>query len=124
MKAPLFLIFLALISSACAPVMQTYYVYDAPTEQSGKQCLNHCLDIKATCENNSEALYNQCRSVAVSEYNTYIYARQSQGLPVEKTLSNFDYCQKRENCQPSYNKCYTNCGGSVREEERCVAFCK
>lgn len=118
------IVLLSFLTTSCAPVMKKYYVYTEPADQSGKQCLNQCLKIQASCENNRDTLYNQCRSVAVSEYNSYIYTRESQNLPVEKKLSDFDYCVKNQNCQATYNDCYSNCGGNVRVEYECVAFCK
>lgn len=125
------LIFLAitLTTTACAPVYRAVYDYSPPQDTSGRQCLNHCLHMRAMCRVAAEQQANQermmCQQQLAFNYAMCIAAAKVDSAHVSCSVNT--YCERQPDtsqCQAEYNLCYQNCGGTIHSRQVCVAFCQ
>ncbi|MCX7125148.1 MAG: hypothetical protein NTU49_05220 [Gammaproteobacteria bacterium] len=59
-------------------------------------------------------------------YLTYVQQQNAQNLPIYNNVSDYaDYssCSDHCGCEATYRQCFSNCGGEVIANTRCVAFC-
>ncbi len=125
------LIVLASLLFGCGPIYQREFAYVAPPTSMGKMCTAQCIQGKNACQQMCQMRNDNCRAQARQDayfqYEEYKRERHREGKEVEKSVSNFDYgsfnCNQSCNCTPTYNACYSACGGQVLEREVCVAFC-
>lgn len=116
--------------AACGPVYKREYAYVPPKSSTGKMCTAQCIQGRNACEQmcrmNNEACIARSKQDAVYEYEQYKHERRREGKEVKKTVSDFDRsytCNSSCNCGPTYNACYSACGGEVLQRDVCVAFC-
>lgn len=117
--------------TACSPVYHTNYSYVSPKSWRGRQCVNRCLrdrsQCHSRCRNANQRCHNDAELAAMPAYLEYLRHQRKQNLPATQSVSDFanyascsDYC----GCEDTYRQCFTNCGGDVIANTKCVAFCK
>lgn len=116
--------------SACGPVYKTDYQYVPPKSNNGKLCAVQCTESKAYCKQACNARKSQCLSLArreaMHQYRLYKDQQLEYGKPVKKSPSDFEYssqCEQSCGCNDMFNLCYQTCGGVIKENKVCVAFC-
>jgi len=121
-----------LFITSCGPHYRTFYNYENPGSYEGMMCVNQCLQSKVMCGQTCGSQKNQC----VQNHQIYDAANliahsldtRPKKYKVAPTSSSYqcnwekDSCD--ENCESFYRQCYTNCGGRVHSETRCVSGCK
>jgi hypothetical protein len=114
----------------CGPIYQTHYDYQLPHSERGKMCVNECLQAKSTCEQMNRMNEESCRDrelkAARYEYQAYRDRQERHHQPVKKSVEDFNHgyrCNQSSDCEASYKMCYQNCGGVIKENRVCVAFC-
>lgn len=122
-------IILALLGG-CGPVFQTNYSYVPPRSPMSKMCINQCVQNQSICEQMCQMKNQSCRiqahQDALYQYESYKHEQERLGLPINKSVSSFEYsgqCEQQCGCTASFNTCYSACGGKVLESRVCVAFC-
>ena len=123
------LISVALLS-ACGPIYKTEYAYTPPASSMGQMCVSQCLQNKSVneqmCQMRNDACRSQARQNAMYQFEAYRNERKSDGKKVRKDLSDFDQsylCSDSCDSTPTFNACYSACGGQVLERQICTAFC-
>ncbi len=117
--------------AACGPQYRTFYNFENPRSYEGMMCVNQCLQSKVMCGQTCGSQKNQC----VQNHELYEAANQlAHSLDKNPKKSGYvrsssyqcnwekDSCD--ENCESFYRQCYTNCGGKVHSETRCVSGCE
>jgi hypothetical protein len=121
---------LAAMLAGCGPIYKTEYAYVPPRTDTGKMCTAQCVQGKNSCEQMCEMKNQDCRlrahQDALTQFEMYKQERKREGKPLKKDVKDFDQsytCGSSCNCEPTYNACYSACGGQVLERKVCVAFC-
>lgn len=116
--------------SACGPVYKTEYKYVPPKSDNGKQCAVQCVESKAYCQQGCQARESQCRALAhreaIHQFRQYKHEQLAHGKPIKKSERDFEYtsqCNQSCGCDDMFNMCYQTCGGVIKENKICVAFC-
>lgn len=116
--------------SACGPIYSTNYIYVAPKSWDGRQCANECLQSQTNCHMQCNSQYQSClnsaRLAATPSYLIYVESEQKKGRIPKRTLddfANYSSCQQTCDCDNTYGQCFTNCGGKIIAQRRCIAFC-
>ncbi len=129
---PLVCLFLAvIILSGCGPIYRTDYSYKPPKSSAGKMCISQCLQNKSFCEESCQVRNENCKmrahEDALFQFEAYKREQLKNNQPIQRTVSDFDSssyrCNNSCDCTPSFNACYSACGGQVLENKVCVAFC-
>jgi hypothetical protein len=126
----IFFIFI-LFLSGCGPIYQTNYSYRPPHSNMGMMCASQCFQTKNMCEQMCQMQDQNCRlqehQSAYYRYQLYRDSQVKKGLPVVRSVSDFDNsfgnCHATCNCTNDFNLCYQSCGGVVLEQKVCTAFC-
>ncbi len=117
-----FFSFLALIIilSACSLQRKMEYTYVPPQSSMDKKCASQCVKGKRYCQQICQLKHPNCffkaDQQARSQYAVYQQEKIRKGEKITKTLRDFDKstaCYSECNCVPSFNTCYTACGGQV-----------
>ena len=120
---------LLLVVTGCGPHYQTFHTFTPPKSQSGKNCVNRCLENKQGCELQAQRNYNSCvhhaKSEAQNRYALYLAAQVAKKTPSKDIQSFEQYSLYQYNscsdkitlCASSYRSCYSNCGGHVHSKE-------
>ncbi|CAM2961660.1 Uncharacterised protein [Legionella steigerwaltii] len=121
---------LASMLIACGPIYNTEYSFVPPQSDVAKMCTAQCIQGKNDCEQSCRVDNENCRmraqQNAMFEYKHYKEEQKRMGLPINKTVNDFDRsssCNNSCRCESTYRACYSACGGEVREHKVCVAFC-
>jgi hypothetical protein len=125
------LILMVSLLSACGPIYQTTYTYSPPSSQTGKMCVNQCLQTKNNCQQMCQLQDQNCRMQARQDafyrYQQYRDEQTSRGEKNDRSIDSFDDSYSRCNhschCVSDFNICYENCGGVVQKNKVCTAFC-
>ena len=128
---------LTLFIQACAgPEFRTLYNYDPPKTSEGRASISQCDNTNVRCEqleqmrvdnclDRAELNYQYCTDQAQVDYNNSIDRCKDCG---EKSRIKDDCekepCNRSGQCGNQYQRCYSNCGGQVTSETRCVAGCE
>lgn len=119
------------VLTACGPIYQTNYSYQAPKSWRGKQCVNRCLSDRSRCRSHCNRQNQSCRNdanlAAMPAYLEYVSQQKKMNLPATQTVTdfaNYSQCNNSCGCEVDYRQCFTNCGGTVIADTQCVAFCK
>lgn len=114
----------------CGPIYKQEYSYVAPRTTAGTMCISQCVQNKNMCEQMCQMKNDNCRAQARADaayqFEAYKQERYAQGKKIEKSFSNFDNsyaCSDTCNCRPTFNGCYSACGGQIVSKKICVAFC-
>jgi hypothetical protein len=117
---------------ACGPVYQTFYHYRAPADREGQRCLNECIHIQENCKGQCRQQRTSCEQqhAMTDMMHTMLETKQKiedrhHDHPRDTSYqcrSDADACETE--CTTPYNNCYTNCGGEVIIENRCVYGCE
>lgn len=125
-----FILVLAGMLTACGPIYNTEYSFVPPKSDIAKMCTAQCIQGKNDCEQSCRVDNENCRmraqQNAMFEYKQYKEDQRRMGLPISKTITDFDRsrsCSNSCHCESTYRACYLECGGEVREHKVCVAFC-
>lgn len=126
----LFILFLVGALMGCGPIYETKYTYVPPKSQAGKMCVAQCVQNRGNCDQMCQMRNDTCRAQAkqnaVYQYELYRSDQERSGQPIKKSVSDFDdsyNCNNNCNCAPTYNACYSACGGQILTHKECVAFC-
>lgn len=135
---------LLFVLTACSPVYQTTYSYIPPKKTKLRLCTARCDTNLTSCQTACRAEKSRCDFLQAQEIiradhaaarNARIVSGHKHGKhghagralsPEEQAAATPQYmfCDFQQcDCTPSYNRCYTNCGGRVVAHSRCVAFC-
>lgn len=125
---------LAVMLAACGPIYDTTYTYTPPTGQRGQACVSSCEADQSqgryACRQRTQACENEKDRIADREYNRYVYYRQQQGLPLDRTRQSFEpsySCPWESECtdvvDADYRACFTGCGGRIDATQTCVMGC-
>ncbi len=141
MKKLIFIALLFLVS--CGPIYDTRYHYHPPEDFEGRKCINSCVASRDRCKSFCQRDKNEClrrvEQKAQNDYDDYV-ARCNRGQREraslyrhecvfdKKKFSDFRHegdCSANceSGCGHNYNDCYTNCGGRLKTQRVCVAFC-
>ena len=123
---------MTVLLSACGPIYQTTYSYQPPVASSGKMCATQCFQTKNMCQQSCQFQDQTCRAEehknAFYRFQAYSHQQESQGKKVKRSINDFDnsysVCHHSCNCTNDFNLCYKSCGGTVRQNRVCTAFCK
>jgi len=115
----------------CGPIYKTEYAYVPPHSSMGKMCIAQCVQGKSACQQMCEMRKENCRARARQEahyqYEEYKHEQRREHKDVNKDVNDFDNsffdCNQSCDCTPTFNACYSACGGQVLERQVCVAFC-
>ena len=124
------LLLIAGLLSACGPIYKTEYAYSPPKSSMGNMCISQCINNKGMCEQMCQMRNENCRTRsrqdALYQYEVYKSKQLAKGERVDRDPSYFENsfgCNTSCDCNPTYNACYSSCGGQVLERKVCVAFC-
>ena len=116
--------------TGCGPIYRTNYNYVPPHSGAGKMCISQCLQNKSMCEQSCEMRNESCKERAhedaIVQFEAYKHEQFKNKQPIKRSVSDFDTsssCYENCDCAPSFNSCYSACGGQVQENKVCVAFC-
>lgn len=119
---------LLLIIAGCTPVYEN--VYHPPTTEKGRMCANQCIQLKRECRHNCTYHKNQC----LGQKNTSQIINNALSVFLggdKESVKDTDttYCDRGEKkcthlCNDEYDMCYTNCGGQVEKDAKCVENCE
>lgn len=111
---------MALVLSGCGGSYYQKYNYTPPTAPGSERCIAQCWQGRNSCEQICSLKNPRCaaeaRVDAQTRYSDYVRQRQAKGLPVTKSLKDFQrtaQCFHSCNCIPAFNTCYSACGGYV-----------
>jgi len=123
-------LFACFLLSGCGPIYNSSYSFEQPKSFSGKQCSNTCLQNRTNCQmqcnTQNEQCKNNARQAAMPTYVLYLANKIEKSKGPHKTIDDFaDYsgCNASCGCEETYNQCFSNCGGVIKENRQCVAFC-
>jgi hypothetical protein len=139
---------LALISlSACGPIYKTENFYDPPQDAQGRTCVIGCEERRAACAAECRTHYDSC------VYHAELQARQDYLNAKERYLNSREHCLLRSSkdktapechnlyepnsssylytqhcdkdcgCDYGFERCFQVCGGTIRQQTRCVSGC-
>lgn len=121
---------LASLLTSCGPMYKTEYSFIPPKSDLSKMCTAQCVQSKNDCEQSCRVDNENCRlrakQNALFEFKNYKEDQKQRGLPITKSVSDFDRsssCFNSCHCESTFRECYSACGGEVRERQVCVAFC-
>jgi len=124
------LVMLTSLLTACGPVYQSHYTYQAPTTRMDQKCAAQCMQGKSSCLQICDLKNLRCvqrvHQDAEYRYQQYRQTQLSRGARVTKSLRQFEdrtECRKSCTCRVTFNTCYSACGGQVFEHKKCIAFC-
>jgi hypothetical protein len=124
------IIVLAAILTACGPIYNTEYSFIPPKSDVSKMCTAQCVQDKNNCQQSCRIDNENCRlraqQSAIFEFEHYKEEQKRREMPINKSISDFDRsssCNNSCECESTYRACYSACGGEVRENKVCVAFC-
>ena len=135
-----FLIILGLAAAlaSCQPVYETGYRLDPPVgggeaaqacvascEAAQAACLIPAREEFAACQNRSVMMQDICRSNAQIDYQTCQRADAPNGATCIFRICPYRPCEPAaiNLCEAAYRRCFAGCGGTVVEEQHCVANC-
>ncbi|MFO1128828.1 MAG: hypothetical protein U1E66_10425 [Rhodospirillales bacterium] len=95
----------------CIPVR---YEYTDPATVEGRTCADRCIGTRQTCEGRTRIVNQQCHARYEVQMVQYTLCQQNPRRPL--CLSP-DPCPDPDNaqCILDYNKCFTACGGQIKE---------
>jgi hypothetical protein len=109
-----------MVLTACHSIYKAEYRYVPPQAVMDKYCAQQCSKGKRYCQQICQLKHPKCFAKAyqntLSQYESYKQERMRKGEKVVKSLRDFDQnyiCYSECNCVPSFNTCYTACGGQV-----------
>lgn len=118
--------------TSCGPVFKTFYAFEPPKTQTGKNCVNQCNMMKMQCGQLEDQKAANCRQRADSAYQECERAARAEVLACKlggnkncsKPYCSRDICTKNtETCDNQYRVCFQNCGGKITSETRCIRNC-
>jgi hypothetical protein len=124
-----------LLLAGCGPQIRTDYQWIAPQTRAGQMCASNCLYQKQQCEQPCAVEKSRCEAYknaeSQTEYMLQAYDRLNEGKSVTRSPSYTGYsktCRREGNycnelCGDNYRLCFTNCGGQIISNTRCVAKC-
>lgn len=101
-------IILLVMLTACTTVS---YRYIPPSSESGRMCLNQCLQMYSQCR-------NQCSNLKLQHETLNSINRAVNPQDPYSHHSSFYESSCLANCEAEYRACYTNCGGYVQRIEQ------
>lgn len=147
----LFFVALFLIGGcSTAPVYRTQYQFTQPSSIEGRQCATQCETNRMLCVQNKRGEQTQCEARAKDDaLSCKQQARQDYGNCMRSASHTGNYrastesncrsilqsssmqCDNRYSrcdmdssaCDSGYRGCFSNCGGQVDKQVRCVANC-
>lgn len=100
----------------CSPKYQIEYLFESPTSEVGRQCIELCQRSQKQCQHLCENKANLCEK---TEFNQDVNGNASL-----KTFHDPLQCDNTPcDCQKDYRACYALCGGIIKTEQRCIANC-
>lgn len=109
-----------LFLAACGSSQKVSYRYVPPLSVMDKNCAAQCSKGRRYCQQICQLKHPPCfaeaQQKAVNQYERYKQEQMRKGERVTKSLRDFaqsDACYRDCNCVPSFNTCYTACGGRV-----------
>lgn len=128
---------LLLALAACAPVQETVYRFEPPAEATAetRQCLADCEVARDACLAAARAEFQSCEESATLRQTACARNAQLDYMTCIRIDDDDRGCYRRfcrralcpttglDACASAYRRCFSACGGSVVEEERCVANC-
>lgn len=112
--------------SSCGPMYQTDYMMTPPKSASGKACVFQCENGKYQCQQLEDLKAERCESRAQADQEAcerkiaWEKGRDPKWYECGRESCDADY----ERCERSYRACFQACGGTVKQETRCVANCE
>ncbi len=111
---------LIVLLSGCGVSYYRKYTYTPPTAPGTDRCISQCWTGRNACQQICALKNPTCAREAAKDantrYNDYLRQQQAKGLPIKKSLKDFQrtaQCRHSCNCIPAFNMCYTACGGYV-----------
>ncbi len=121
---------LCTLLTSCNPIYNSEYSYTPPKSNIAKMCTANCVQGKNACQQRCRIDTENCRlraqQNAIFAYENYKQEQAKLNMPLMKTLKDFDKgssCSTSCDCETTYRACYSECGGTVTEHKKCVAFC-
>jgi len=130
-----FLSLLILIAlTACGPALESA-TYTLPPTAGGRMCTHQCSEAQDYCHQTCDLKQRQCvtevQTRALTDYDNYTRAQFFNHEPIELTPSDFERqgpCTKDRNacandCDRTFQGCYSDCGGTVSMTSSCQFLC-
>jgi hypothetical protein len=124
--------------SGCAPQYEPAFRLEMPRplDATARQCLSVCDQARdacfeparrefADCSERALLVQNQCRANAQIDLQICQSAYGPEGYICAMRLCERPRCEPPAlgPCEADYRRCFAGCGGTVIEEQRCVANC-
>lgn len=125
------LLFVGLAACQSGPQYRTDTSYIAPPTTQGATCVASCETTEQVCRGREDdyarAEYPACLERADQDYRICMSGGSTINCDLYRTLSK-QQCERDmgpnyKSCTQSFNSCYKNCGGEVRQETVCVKNC-
>lgn len=108
------------VLSGCGASYYRKYTYTPPSAPGSERCIAQCWQGRNSCQQFCALKNPTCAAEAKQDantrYNDYTRKQHAKGLPVTKTLKDFQrtaQCRHSCHCVPAFNTCYSACGGYV-----------
>ena len=124
-------IVLFLLVACHKPVFETVITRVPPSSPEGQACVSTCATTRDACvkkakslhhmgENQAAQMYAQCMSTRGAKVSPTRYGPAINAVGCVKTPC-FD---TQPRCIKIHDTCFTECGGTVHTEKRCVKNCE
>jgi len=123
--------FALLVMMAChKPVYETQVIRVPPASPEAHSCIESCAAVRDPCVKKAKSLMHMCESQAAAMYAQCMAARGAKlppdrlGPPINAVGCLKTPCfDSLPRCIEAYDACFTECGGSVTTDTRCVKRC-
>jgi hypothetical protein len=124
--------------ASCAPVYEPRFRTEMPRplDAAARECLASCDRARdacfiparaefAACSERAILIQDQCRANAQIDYQICQRAFAPDGRTCYLPICDRPRCETRalDLCEADYRRCFAACGGTVVEEQVCVANC-
>ena len=109
----------AYLLTACSPIYKPRYYYSPPSSNPGMMCIAKCTSVRNNCEQLGEIKKDNCETQAERAYQI---CKQSGSKDCYRK-SCYNKYKYSDRCVDQFNECYQSCGGTVKTQQVCTAFC-
>lgn len=135
MRAFSFILFSALILAACAGPAAESTSFTPPGTPGGRLCVSQCSQAHNYCREDCSMQQRRCSSKvqaqALMDYEKYMSRKFLHADAIDLRMRDFERMEPCDDafkscariCEPPYQNCYENCGGSVDTTTSCRFLC-
>ena len=132
---PLIFIISGLALAACERTATESATYTPPDTPGGRYCTSQCSKAHNYCQEDCSLKQRECttkiQAQALMDYEKYMsdnFLHSNAREARVRDFENLDPCDESfkscaRSCEPPYQSCYENCGGSVSTTTSCQFLC-